>query len=103
MLRDEKSKHGTYFWVNRSHPHKLQVNDTFLIAKQPLSISKVIHLPKPTLEISYQGQAIKIDEQKKLYLIGSHPKCDLIIPSLYQFEVCINLGSFTIFTHLDEE
>ena len=51
--------------------------------------------------MTYQDKAIKIGDQKKLFLIGSHEKCDLIIPSLYHFEVCINVTNFTIFTHLD--
>ena len=36
-------------------------------------------------------------------MIGSHEKCDMVVPSLYHFEICINLTSFTIFTHLDED
>ena len=60
-------------------------------------------MPKKIIEFSYEGKKYQVNEQKKLYLIGSHEKCDLVIPSLYQFEVCINLPTFTIFTHLDEE
>jgi hypothetical protein len=33
FLRDENSRHGTYFWVNRTHPLKISMNDTYLIAK----------------------------------------------------------------------
>lgn len=53
--------------------------------------------------MSYRGEILKLSEHTKMFLIGSHRKCDLIIDSLQHFEVCINLNTFTIFTHLDEE
>lgn len=74
-----------------------------MIANQPLVITKVIHLPKPTIEMKYQDEVIRIGDNKKVFLIGSHSKCDLVVPSLDHFEVSINVTAFTIFTHLDED
>ena len=53
--------------------------------------------------MTYLNKTIKISDGKKLFLIGSHEKCDLLVPELYHFEICINVTSFTIFTYLDEE
>lgn len=78
------------------------LNDTFLIARNPLTILRAVHLPRPSIEMSYHGRIIKIHEHQKLFLVGSHPRCDLVIPSLHHFEVCINVSTFTIFTHLEE-
>lgn len=66
-------------------------------------MTRVIHLPKPSIEMTYQDKTIKMNDQKKVFLIGSHEKCDLVVPTLHHFEVCINMANFTIFTHLDED
>lgn len=102
MLKDENSKHGTYLWVDRQNPRKIRVNDTFLVAKNILTIKRAVHLPRPSIEMSYDGRTIKVQEHQKLFLVGSHSRCDLVIPCLYHFEVCINVSTFTIFTHLEE-
>lgn len=64
---------------------KIEANDTFLIAKMPLVINKVQIEPKALVVATYQGKTIKICENKKIYLFGSHKKCDFIVPSLYEF------------------
>lgn len=48
-IRDLNSKNGTYLWVDRDHPRKLEANDIYLVAKQPLTMVKIIHLPKPCI------------------------------------------------------
>lgn len=59
--------------------------------------------PSQLIEITYQGKVIQITEQRKIFLIGSHKKCDLKIPTLYEFEICLNLANLTMFTNLGEE
>ena len=103
MLRDEGSKHGTYFWIDRNRPIKLELHDVFLINKMPLVVTRRAGQPHPLIEFSYDSKPVYVSDPKKLFLIGSHPKCDLVVAPLYQFEVCVNLSTCTIFTNLDEE
>ena len=53
VIKDMGSKNGTFMWVDRQHPKKIEPNDNYLIAKQPLVMNRVIHLPKPTIDMTY--------------------------------------------------
>jgi hypothetical protein len=71
--------------------------DVYLVGKQPLVILSanppVIQFNNTTLSLPF----------KSVFLIGSHPKCHLVLPNLYSFEICINTSQMHIYTNLEEE
>ena len=71
-IKDLYSKKGTFLWVDREHSRKIEVGDSYLVAKMPLVITRAIQLPKATIDFSYDGKDIKIGEGRKVFLIGSH-------------------------------
>ena len=84
-MRDLKSRHGTFVWVDNDHPLTLELNDKFLIFKELMTITVLIQQPKPFIEFTYKDKTYRIEDHTKLFLIGSHKSCNLVVPSLYQF------------------
>lgn len=103
QLHDLGSRHGTFYWVGRHNTQPLALRQQFLLGKAPLVITVLITHPRPFIEFTYQDSTHRISDPTRLYLIGNHKSCDLVVAGLYQFEVCVNPATNSIWSPLDEE